>query len=139
MPSFNHPAADADELREAARGLAHATRQIDDPSAIYSVIGSISLALGSLSQALHQLGAAHDRMSDGATSEPVGRTARASAFQVSWEMHRAAEMLTQVGATVDRAHQLEAAITYDVHLPVMPVRARRASGPTPGATSGPAL
>ena len=33
MPSFNDPVADADELREAVRGLAHATRSIDDPTA----------------------------------------------------------------------------------------------------------
>ena len=31
MPTFNDPVADADELREAVRGLAHATRTIDDP------------------------------------------------------------------------------------------------------------
>ena len=35
MPSFNDPVADADELREAVRGLAHATRSIEDPTAIY--------------------------------------------------------------------------------------------------------
>ena len=35
MPTFNDPVADADELREAVRGLAHATRSIDDPTAIY--------------------------------------------------------------------------------------------------------
>ena len=32
MPTFNDPVADADELREAVRGLAHATRSIDDPT-----------------------------------------------------------------------------------------------------------
>ena len=60
MPSFNDPVADADELREAVRGLAHATRTIDDPTAIYAVLGSISSALASLSQSLHQLGEFHD-------------------------------------------------------------------------------
>ncbi len=129
MPTFNHLAREADELREAARGLAHSTRRIDDPSAIYSAIGSISLTLGSLSQVLHQLGAAHGQTSDRAL-EPVGRAARASAYQVAWELHRAAETLTQVGTAVDRAHQIEAAITYDVHPPVTP----SAIGQTPGLT-----
>ena len=60
MPTFNDPVADADELREAVRGLAHATRSIEDPTSIYSVLGSISSALASLSQSLHQLGDFHD-------------------------------------------------------------------------------
>ena len=29
MPTFNDPIANADELREAARGLAHATRSLE--------------------------------------------------------------------------------------------------------------
>ena len=33
MPTFKDLVADADELREAVRGLAHATRTIDDPTA----------------------------------------------------------------------------------------------------------
>jgi len=122
MPSFNDPMTDANEVREAVRGLAHATRKVDDPRALYDVIGSLSSALGSLSQVLHQLAAIHDRPAvDGAA--PINRSDRASAYQVSWELHRAAEMVNQVTATVDRAHQLEAAITYDVHLPVAPVPA----------------
>ena len=56
MPTFNDPVADADELREAVRGLAHATRSIDDPTAIYPVLG------------LHQLGAR--------VAEPVAAPAR---------------------------------------------------------------
>jgi len=130
MPSFSNPAADADEVREAMRGLAHATRNIADPTTIYGVIGSLSSSLGSMSQALHQLGTAHDRMSVGASPAPLGRAARASSAQVSWELHRAAEMLAQVGASVERAHQLEAAISYDVHLPVTRGPTRREPGLT---------
>lgn len=129
MPTFSNPVADADEVREAVRGLAHATRNIEDPAAIYSVIGSLSSALGSVAQVLQQLGATHDRLPAEHGPGPAGRTDRAAANQVSWELHRAAEMVTQVSATVDRAHQLEAAITYDVHLPVAPLPAtRRESG-----------
>ena len=125
MPTFNDPVADADEVRESVRGLAHATRNIGNPTAIYGVIGSLSSSLASMAQVLQQLGATHDGMSAGAGVVPIGRTDRATAYQVSWELHRAAEMVYQVAATVDRAHQLEAAITYDVRGPLAPIPTAR--------------
>ena len=115
MPTFNDPVADADELREAVRGLAHATRSIGDPTAIYPVLGSISSALASLSQSLHQVGGFHDG--------PAGKEAwingdphagRAASYKESWELHRAAEMIHQVAECVDRAHEIEATIAYDI-------------------------
>ncbi|WP_310964128.1 hypothetical protein [Nocardioides terrisoli] len=121
MPTFNDPIADAAEVSEAMRGLAHATRNVEDPTAIYSAIGSLSAALRSMAQVLHQLGETHDRMSASNRPAPIGRPGRAAAYQVSWELHRASEMVNQVAATVDHAHQIEAAITYDVHLPPEPV------------------
>jgi len=100
-----------------------------DPTAIYSVIGSLSSALGSMAQVLEQLGATHDRAPANDGTGPMARTDRATAYQVSWELHRAAEMVSQVAAAVDRAHQIEARITYDVHLPVAPLPgARREPG-----------
>ena len=116
MPTFNDPVADADELREAVRGLAHATRTIDDPTAIYAVLGSISTALASLSQSLHQLGAFHD----GPTRKQAwmngdASAGRAASYRESWELHRAAEMLHQVGECVDRAHEIEATVAHDSH------------------------
>jgi hypothetical protein len=32
---------------------------------------------------------------------------------VSWELHRAAEMVHQVAEGIDRAHEIEATIAYD--------------------------
>ena len=61
MPTFNDPIADADELREAARGLAHATRSLTDPTEIYPQLGALSSSLASMAQSLHQLGDFHDR------------------------------------------------------------------------------
>ena len=115
MPTFNDPVADADELREAVSGLAHATRSVDDPTAIYPVLGSISSALASLSQTLHQLGDFHD----GPTREQAWmngdlRPGRAASYKESWELHRAAEMIHEVAGCVDRAHEIEATIAYDV-------------------------
>lgn len=115
MPSFNDPIADADELREAVRGLAHATRSIEDPTPIYSVLGPMSAALGSLSQSLHQLGDFHDgpaRKQAWTNRDP--HAGRAASYKVSWELHRAAEMVHQVAECVDRAHEVEATIAYDI-------------------------
>ena len=115
MPSFNAPVADADELREAVRGLAHATRSIEDPTSIYPVLGSISSALGSLSQSLHELGGFHDGPSrNQAWIDGDPNAGRAASYKVSWELHRAAEMVHQVAECVDRAHEVEATIAYDI-------------------------
>lgn len=115
MPSFNDPVADADELREAVRGLAHATRHIDDPASVYPVLGAVSSALASLSQSLHQLREFHD----GPTREQAWvdgdpNAGRAALYKVSWELHRAAEMIHQVAECVERAHEIEATIAYDI-------------------------
>lgn len=114
MPTSSDPVADADELREAVRGLAHATRVIEDPTSIYPVLGSISSALASLSQSLHQLGEFHDgpaREQAWINGDP--HAGRAASYRESWELHRAAEMVHQVAECVDRAHETEAMIAYD--------------------------
>ena len=114
MPTFHDPVADATEVREASRCLAHATRSVDDPTSIYQVLGSISSALASLTQALHQLGDTHDRPAiRSAWINSDSRADCASSYRVSWELHRAAEMTRQVAAAVDRAHEIEATIAYD--------------------------
>ena len=123
MPIYNDPVAKADELRETVRGLAHATRSIEDPTSIYSVLGSISSALASLTQSLHQLGDFHE----GAATRTAwmngeGQAGRASSYRVSWELHRAAEMLHQVADCVNRAHEIEATITYATSTPDRPHR-----------------
>lgn len=131
MPTFNDPVADADELREAVRGLAHATRRIEDPASIYPVLGSICSALASLTQALHQLGDFHDsptRKQAWISGDP--QAGRAASYKVSWELHRAAEMIHQVAETVDRAHEIEATIAYDVHdSPILAAVPRRSNEP----------
>lgn len=115
MPTFNDPVADADELREAVRGLAHATCTIDDPTAIYAVLGSISFALLALSQSLHQLGEFHDGPArKQAWMNGDANAGRAASYRESWELHRAAEMIHQVAECVDRAHEIEATIAYDI-------------------------
>jgi hypothetical protein len=115
MATLSRPSADADEAHEALRGLAHATRSMDDPNEIYAVLGSLSQGLVSLEQALHQLGQRHDEPAstkEWVTSDP--RTGRAASYQVASELHRAAEIVHQVAAGLDRAQEIEATIAYDV-------------------------
>ena len=123
MPTYNNPVVDADELREAARGLAHATRSINGPTAVYPVLGALSSSLASISQSLHQLGDLKDQPTERGMSvggdKPAGR---AASYRVAWELHRAAEMLHQVTVCVDRAHEIEATITYAASTPDRPHR-----------------
>lgn len=115
------PVTEADSLRDSARDLAHSTLQIDDPGAIYAITGSLSAALAATAQILHQLGATHDDApgpGSPGSPPPATRSDQATAYRAAWELHRAGEMLAQVAAVVERAHQLEASVAYGVHLPV---------------------
>lgn len=113
MPTFENPEVDANEVQAALRALAYATRRVEDPRQIYSVLGSLTAAVASLSQCLHQLGEAHDNPMRPASWAPSeGRAGRAAAYRVSWELHRAAEMLRQVGDVIAIAHSTESTITY---------------------------
>lgn len=113
MPTFDNPAADADEARAALRGLAHATRSMDDPRQIYSVLGSLTAAVSSLSQSLHQLAGFHDGPAGkGAWTISDSHAGGAAAFEVSWELHRAGEILHEVRESIAAAHNAEAQISY---------------------------
>lgn len=125
MPTFESPAADADEVQTALRALAQATLSIDDPREIYSVLGSLSSAVASLSQSLHQIAQYHDgpqRTSQWAPTDSP--KARSAAYRVSWDLHRAGEMLRQVGVVIGNAHEAEAMLAYDREFP-----APQVSGP----------
>lgn len=115
MSASNHPQVHADAAREALRSLAHSTRDMDDPTEIYSILGGLTNGLASLAQSLHQIGDFHEgpaRKRAWVAGDP--RPGRAASYQVAWELHRAAEMVHQVAAGIDRAHEVEATITYDV-------------------------
>lgn len=118
MPTFENPAADADEVQTALRALAHATRSIDDPRQIYSVLGSLTSAVASMSQSLHQIASFHD---DGPRrSEWVPEAsakARSASYRVSWDLHRAGEMIRQVGDVIANAHEAEAILAYHREIP----------------------
>jgi len=123
VPTFNNPAADAAEAQQALRGVAHGTSSIDDPGQIYDALGSLSAAASSLGQSLHQLADFHDGPThNSARGFGDSRVGRAAAYQVSWELHRAGEMLKHVAESIDRAHEAEATIAYDVPAPLAPPR-----------------
>lgn len=123
MPTFANPATDAAEAEQALRGLAHATRRIEDPSQIYGVLGSLSQATASLSQALHQLASHHDKHEARADATIIDPKQTGAAYRVSWDLHCAAEMLTAIQKSIDSAHQSEATIVYQ-----SPVSASRSPG-----------
>ncbi|AXT85092.1 hypothetical protein C6I20_07775 [Aeromicrobium sp. A1-2] len=112
MPTFENPAVDATEAEQALRGLVHATRRIDAPSQIYGVLGSLSQAVASLSQALHQIGSFHDEHGARTDATIIDPRQTGAAYRASWDLHRAAEMLTSVGKSIDSAHTSEATIIY---------------------------
>lgn len=128
MPTFHNPATDAEQAQEALRGLAHATRRTDDPSQIYGVLGSLSQAVASLSQALHQIGSFHDKNEARTDATIVDPRQTSAAYRASWDLHRAAEMLTSVGKSIDSAHASEATIVYQPRHLAPPMREHGANG-----------
>jgi len=122
MPTFENPAADADEVQTALRALAHATRSVDDPRDIYSVLGSLTSAVASLSQSLHQIAAFHDGRQKQTGWKPMDSPkARSAAYRVSWDLHRAGEMVRQVGEVIANAHEAEAILAYHREFPEPPL------------------
>lgn len=128
MPTFEDPTADAAEAEQALRGLAHATRRIEDPTQIYGVLGSLSQATASLSQALHQLASHHDKHGACADATIIDPRQTGAAYRVSWDLHRAAEMLSSVGKSIDSAHASEATIVYQPRHLEAPGRGHTANG-----------
>ena len=113
MTNFDDPVLAADETQQASRALAHATRGLRDPREIYSILGSLSAAAASLSQTLHQVASAHDGPPQPGDWVPAkAPRERAAAYQVSWELHRAGEIMRQVASAINHAHEVEATIAY---------------------------
>lgn len=128
MPSFEDPTADAEEAAQALRGLAHATRRIDDPSEIYAILGALSQAVAPLSQSVHQIGSFHDRRIRAATRTLGNPRQAGMTYRASWDLHKAAEMLTAAGKAIGHAHEAEATMVYQPH----DLAHRRASGSADG-------
>ena len=113
MVTFNDPRADADTAREALRGLAHATRAIDEAGATYAVLGALSAGLASLGQSLDQLADWHYLNADRAVTDTGSREAgRRHAVAAADDLHEAATLLEQVRAGVDEAWNANGRIAW---------------------------
>jgi len=108
MPTYRDATVDADQTREALRGLAHATQRIIEPADTYQVLGSLSAALLSLRQSLDQLAGLHERYALRATSDQGDRRGgRRDALA-------AGEHLRAAAGSVRRAHgELRAAFNHN--------------------------
>lgn len=119
MPTQHDPgpvAATAAAAQHSLRSLAHVTRAVRDPRELYAILGSLSAAATALSQSLHQVAAVHDqprRPGDWAATHSPSQ--RAATYQVSWELHRAGEIMRQVATAIDHAHEVESTLTYTQH------------------------
>lgn len=123
MPTFYDPRQDADELAEAARGLAHASRTFERPLDTYDVLGSTHYALTSIQQSLAQIASWHDRHRDYAATDDGNReTGRELADKAGGWARIAAASLDQVVELVMRAQEENGRIAWQPH----PAR------PTPG-------
>ncbi|MBK0420258.1 hypothetical protein JD276_14585 [Leucobacter sp. CSA1] len=100
MPTFEDPKQDADELGEAARGLAHATRHITHPPDTYETLGALHYALTSVQQSLNQLASWHHSHSAHAATDDGNR-------QAGWEhAEKASGWLRLAGASLDHVVSL---------------------------------
>lgn len=104
MPTFNSPTADAAEASEALRGLAHASRVLENPADTYPVLGDLLAGVRSLRQVLDQLATAHARNQVRAYDDAGNQGAGAShALAAARELRQAAVLLDGVHDRVDTA------------------------------------
>lgn len=99
MPTFYDPGADATEASEALRGLAQATRTVENPQDLYGVLGDLLSGVRSLKQVLDQIAAAHiknrPRAFDDQGDHSIG----------SKEAQAAADELRQAATLIDQAEE----------------------------------
>jgi hypothetical protein len=116
MPTFEDSAVGTNEAQTSLWPVALATRSIDTPRQIYSVLGSLISANASLNQSLHQLGAVPDSSSTRSiwvvTDSRIGS---AAAYKGSWQQHRFAEILHQGSVPIRHADGVESTAIYDHH------------------------
>ncbi len=137
MPTYDNPAVDADEAAEALRGLAHASRNITDPSETYRVLGSLSTALASLQQSLDQLADWHDRNAErAATDDGARRAGRHEAVSAGVCLRDAADRVRQAHRSLNEAFSHNGRIAWQPGTD-LPRRSRGGPGrPAPPSAFG---
>ena len=96
MPTYDNSTIDAAEASDALRGLAHASRVVDQPAEMYGVIGDLSSAMRSLHQVLDQLATNHENRAACAFNDDGNHDAGVQdALTAADELRQAARLLDQ--------------------------------------------
>ncbi|WP_025155412.1 hypothetical protein [Leifsonia aquatica] len=102
MPTFDDAPADAAEMSEAKRALAHATRRVDQPEQMYQVLCDLLGSVRSLEQLLGQLATGHDTLIDRTTNDAGdGPAGRSDAAATATELRAAAALISQAERHLD--------------------------------------
>ena len=112
MPTFEDPVADAAEVKQALRGLAHGTRSVGDPADAYQVLGSLALGLASLEQSLTQLADFYAGARDRASLNGDTTAGRAASQRVAEQLRHAHQLFADAAEVLDSAHNFDSEITY---------------------------
>lgn len=102
MPTFTDPAADAAEMYEAMRGLAHASIVLDQPERMYGMLGDLLGAVRSLEQVLNQFAKGHAD-SRGRAANDAGNHAAGTqdALTAAAELRQAAALIGEAERRLD--------------------------------------
>ncbi len=102
---MNEATADAEAAQRALRALAKEAAQADGLDQADAVLASLSAATESLSESLHQIAASHDKQNaSNRRRTPTSASPPRADYPMSWELHRAGEILHQVSTLLDHAH-----------------------------------
>lgn len=110
---MNEATADAEAARRALRALAKETAQSNGLDQADAILASLSAATESLSEVLHQLAAPHDEgNASNRRRTPTSANQPGADYPMSWELHRAGEILHQVSTLLGHAHALRSGRTW---------------------------
>jgi hypothetical protein len=124
----------ADVVREALRGLAHATRAILEPGDSYAVLGSLHAGLASLRQTVDQLADWHERHAPTAVTLDVRELGSQVAAEIAAaELCEAAALLERASGRISAAWSHNGRIVWQpepLGPPSSPGPLRRLAGPS---------
>jgi hypothetical protein len=104
LSDTNGPRRAAQQMQEAARYLARATRNLETPSDIHAILGSLLETQGSIAQTIRELAEWHRAAVAGTHySRPHNESARGVMTAVS-ELDLAAQEADALQETLNRAH-----------------------------------
>lgn len=104
MVTFENAAADAEQARDALRGLAHASQTLAQPADSYAILGSLSASMVSLRQTVDQLAGWHDHAASRAVDDADDpRAGYRHAIMAAARLRQASALLERAGAEIDAA------------------------------------